>query len=161
RRRVRITKLRGQTYRGGYHDFVIKKGGLDVFPRLVASEYDQGLQRGLLKSGNTELDALMGEGIQFGTSAVLLGPAGCGKSTLAIQYARAAAARGERSAIFAFDERLETILERTAGLDMDISADVESGRIQIVTIDTAELSPGEFAHRIKAAVVGSEGRPGV
>ena len=115
RRRLRVTKLRGQKYRGGYHDFVIETGGLDVFPRLVAAEHDHGQQRGLLKSGNAELDALLGGGLQYGTSAVLLGPAGSGKSTLAIQYARAAAARGERAAIFAFDERLETILERTDG----------------------------------------------
>ena len=121
RRRLRITKLRGQKYRGGYHDFVIEKGGLDVFPRLVAAEHDHGQERGLLKSGNAELDALLGGGLQYGTSAVLLGPAGSGKSTLALQYARAAAARGERAAVFTFDERLETILERTAGLGMDIS----------------------------------------
>ena len=93
----------------------------------------------------------MGGGLQYGTSTVLLGPAGCGKSTLAIQYARAAAARGERAAIFAFDERLETILERTAGLGMDISADIEAGRIDIQPIDPAELSPGEFAHRVRTA----------
>ena len=112
RRRLRITKLRGQKYRGGYHDFIIQKGGLDVFPRLIAAEHTQGQKRGLLKSDNTELDALLGGGIQYGTSAVLLGPAGSGKSTLAIQYARAAAGRGERAAIFAFDERLETLRER-------------------------------------------------
>ena len=122
RRRLRIMKLRGQKYRGGYHDFVIQKGGLDVFPRLVAGEHTQGQKRGLLKSDNKELDALLGGGLQYGTSAVLLGPAGCGKSTLAIQYARAAAGRGERAAIFAFDERVETLLERTTGLGMDITA---------------------------------------
>ena len=102
----------------------------------------------------------MGGGLQYGTSAVLLGPAGSGKSTLAIQYARAAAARGERAAIFAFDERLETILERTEGLGMDIAEDVESGLIRIQPIDPAELSPGEFAHRVRAAVEGADGTPG-
>ncbi len=102
----------------------------------------------------------MGGGLQYGTSAVLLGPAGSGKSTLAIQYARAAAARGERAAIFAFDERLETILERTEGLGMDIAKDVEAGRIRIQPIDTAELSPGEFAHRVRAAVDEGRRRPG-
>ncbi len=160
RRRVRITKLRGQKYRGGYHDFVIEAGGLVAFPRLVAAEHNHGLERGLLKSGNPALDALMGGGLHYGTSAVLIGPAGCGKSTLAIQYARAAAARGERSAIFTFDERLETILERTSGLGMDISGDVRAGRIAIHPIDTAELSPGEFAHRVRAAVEDSGGAPG-
>jgi circadian clock protein KaiC len=160
RRRLRIAKLRGQKYRGGYHDFVISSGGLDVFPRLVAAEHNNGQERGLLKSGNAELDTLMGGGLQYGTSAVLLGPAGSGKSTLAIQYARAATSRGERAVIFTFDERLETILERTAGLGMDISKEIESGSITIQPIDPAEMSPGEFAHRVRSAVEGGEGSPG-
>jgi circadian clock protein KaiC len=160
RRRVRIAKLRGQKYRGGYHDFVIEKGGLVVFPRLVAAEHGRGRERGLLESGNRELDALMGGGLQYGTSAVLIGPAGSGKSTLALQYAMAAASRGERAAFFAFDERLETILERTEGLGMDISPDLESGLIRIQPVDTAELSPGEFAHRVRDAVEETDGRPG-
>jgi circadian clock protein KaiC len=160
RRRLRITKLRGQKYRGGYHDFVIQKGGLDVFPRLVAGEHNHGQLRGLLQAGNRELDALLGGGLQYGTSAVLLGPAGSGKSTLAIQYARAAASRGERSVIFAFDERQETILERTTGLGMDLTRHLDSGHITIQAIDTAELSPGEFAHRVRRAVEGDDGTPG-
>jgi circadian clock protein KaiC len=160
RRRLRVTKLRGQAYRGGYHDFTIRQGGLDVFPRLIAAEHIRGQERGLLKSGNAELDALMGGGLQFGTSAVLLGPAGSGKSTTALQYARAAAARGERAAFFSFDERLETILERTVGLGMDISGYVEAGLINVQAVDAAELSPGEFTHRVRAAVEGSEGSPG-
>jgi circadian clock protein KaiC len=160
RRRLRVTKLRGQSYRGGYHDFVVRRGGLDVFPRLIAAEHKLGQERGLLKSGNAELDALMGGGLQFGTSAVLLGPAGTGKSTTALQYARAAAARGERAVVFAFDERLVTILERTAGLGMDIAGEVEAGRIEVQTVDAAELSPGEFAHRVRAAVEGSDDTPG-
>ena len=102
RRRLRITKLRGQKYRGGYHDFVIATGGLEIFPRLVAGEHDGPMERGLLKAGNDELDALLGGGLQYGTSAVLIGPAGSGKSTLAIQYALSAAGRGERAAIFTF-----------------------------------------------------------
>jgi circadian clock protein KaiC len=160
RRRIRIAKLRGQVYRGGYHDFIIERGGLNVFPRLVAAEHDQSTGRGLLKSGNAGVDALMGGGLQYGTSAVLLGPAGCGKSTLAIQYARAAAGRGERTAMFTFDERLETILERTEGLGMGIAGEVESGRIRIQPIDTVEMSPGEFAHLVRAAVEGADGVPG-
>jgi circadian clock protein KaiC len=160
RRRLRITKLRGRSYRGGYHDFMLRRGGLDVFPRLIAAEHDHGLERGLLRSGNSALDALLGGGLQYGTSAVLLGPAGTGKSTTSAEFARAAAARGERSAIFTFDERLDTILERMAGLGMDISGHLESGFIQIQTVDAAELSPGEFAHRVRASVEGSDGKPG-
>jgi circadian clock protein KaiC len=161
RRRLRIAKLRGQKYRGGYHDFIIQKGGLDIFPRLVAAEHDHGQKRGLLKSDNEELDALLGGGLQYGTSVVLLGPAGSGKSTLALQYARAAAARGEGAVLFAFDERVETILERMEGLGMDITEHLASGRISIQMIDTAELSPGEFAHRARRAVEGEGGKPGV
>jgi circadian clock protein KaiC len=160
RRRLRVTKLRGQAYRGGYHDFTISRGGLDVFPRLIAAEHIHAQERGLLKSDNAELDALMGGGLQLGTSVVLLGPAGSGKSTTSLQYARAAAARGDRAAVFTFDERLETILERTAGLGMDISADVQAGRILVRTVDAAELSPGEFTHQVRAAVEGSEETPG-
>jgi circadian clock protein KaiC len=161
RRRLRIIKLRGQKYRGGYHDFVIQKGGLEVFPRLVAGEHDRGQKRGLLQAGNKEVDALLGGGLQYGNSVVLLGPAGSGKSTLTLQYARAAADRGERAIIFAFDERVETILERTAGLGMDLTKHLDSGHIAIQTIDTAELSPGEFAHRIRRAAEGEAGKPGV
>jgi circadian clock protein KaiC len=161
RRQLRVIKLRGQKYRGGYHDFVIQKGGLEVFPRLVAGEHDRGQKRGLLQAGNKEVDALLGGGLQYGNSVVLLGPAGSGKSTLTIQYARAAADRGERAIIFAFDERVETILERTAGLGMDLTKHLDSGHIAIQTIDTAELSPGEFAHRIRRAAEGEDGKPGV
>jgi circadian clock protein KaiC len=160
RRRLRITKLRGQFYRGGYHDFLIQKGGLDVFPRLVAGEHVGRQKRGLLKSENPQLDELLGGGLQYGTSAVLIGPAGSGKSTLAIQYARAAARRGERAVIFAFDERIETVLERTEGLGMNISEFLDSGLIEIKPIDTAELSPGEFAHLVRRAVEGSADRAG-
>ncbi|WP_020476572.1 ATPase domain-containing protein [Zavarzinella formosa] len=160
RRRLRITKLRGQKYRGGNHDFVIQRGGLDVFPRLVAGEHARGQKRGLLRSDNTELDKLLGGGLQHGTSAVLIGPAGSGKSTLAIQYARAAAGRGERTVIFAFDERIETVLERTDGLGMSLAEYLESGLITIKPVDTAELSPGEFAHLVRRAAEGEAGRPG-
>jgi len=160
RRRLRVLKLRGQAYRGGYHDFIVRRGGLQVFPRLTAVDHVRSPIRGLLKSGIADLDALMGGGVQYGTSAVLLGPAGSGKSTIALQYARAAAARGERAVVFAFDERVETILERTSGLRMDISKEVESGQIGIQTVDAAELSPGEFAYRVRASVEGTNGQPG-
>lgn len=160
RRRTRIIKLRGQQYRGGYHDFIIARGGLKVFPRIIAGEHVQTADRGVLVSGNPEMDQLLGGGLQYGTSVVLLGPAGIGKSTLTLQYARAAAERGERSAIFVFDERIETAVKRVAGLGMDISSHIESGLIEIHAIDTAELSPGEFAYRVRQACEGSEGRDG-
>jgi circadian clock protein KaiC len=160
RRRLRVLKLRGQKYRGGFHDFVIEKGGLEVFPRLVAGEHVQGQRRGLLKADNAELDALLGGGLPYGTSADLLGPAGSGKSTLAMQYARAAAGRGDVASVFMFDERAETLLERMAGLGMDIRSSLDSGHIAMHPIDTAELSPGEFAHRVRRAVEGTADKPG-
>jgi circadian clock protein KaiC len=159
RRRLRVTKLRGRTYRGGYHDFVVKRGGLQVFPRLIAAEHFRSLERGLLKTGNDRLDALMGGGLQYGTSIVLLGPAGTGKSTTAILYAKATADRGERAALFTFEESRETLLERSAGLGMDLSAHIAAGRILLQSIDAAELSPGEFVHRVRSAVDESDGRP--
>lgn len=160
RRRLRVIKLRGQKYRGGYHDFVIQTGGLDVFPRLVAGEHVRGPKRGVLKSGNGEMDTLVGGGLQYGTSTLLIGPAGSGKSTLAIQYALSAAERGERAVIFSFDERVDTILERTEGLGMNLSKFLDSGLITIKTVDTAELSPGEFAHLARRAAEGEDGQPG-
>lgn len=161
RRRLRIKKIRGQKYRGGYHDFIIQKGGLAVFPRLNVVETITGVHRGLLKSENAGLDALLGGGLHYGTSAVLLGPAGCGKSTVAMQYARVACDRGERAAIFAFDERMDTILERTTALGMDITKYLESDCLTIKPINTAEVSPGEFAYHVCRAADGTEGKPGV
>jgi circadian clock protein KaiC len=160
RRRLRVTKLRGHKYRGGYHDFVIQTGGLAVFPRLIAGEHARGPTRGVLQAGNAELDALLGGGLPYGSSAVLIGPAGSGKSTLATQYVRAAAGRGERAVMFAFDERVETVLERAAGLGMDLTEHIESGRVTIQAVDTAELSPGEFGHLIRRAAEGEGGKPG-
>jgi circadian clock protein KaiC len=157
RRRLRIMKLRGQKYRGGYHDFIIRQGGLDVFPRLIAGEHVRKENRGLLKSDNPQMDQLLGGGLPFGTSTILLGPAGCGKSTLSIQYACATAARGERAALFVFDERIDTILERAAGMGMNLNAHLASGQITIQPIDTAELSPGEFGHHVRCAVEGQDG----
>src|SRR5581483_188617 len=116
RRRLRVTKLRGAQYRGGYHDFTIVPGGLRVFPRLVASEHQQGFDRGHITSGVTALDSLLGGGPDRGTNTLLMGPAGCGKSTLAIQYAAAAANRGEHAAIFAFDESIATLQARMTSL---------------------------------------------
>jgi len=157
RRRLRVKKMRGQRYRGGYHDFVIVKGGLAVFPRLIASEHTQIDHKGRLLSGVGEIDALVGGGIEHGTSVLLLGPAGVGKSTLAIQYAAAAAARGERSALFTFDERLETLLKRARGLGINLTDYIKEGLIEIQAIDPTEMSPGEFAHRVRSTVENSEG----
>jgi circadian clock protein KaiC len=160
RRRLRVTKFRGQRYRGGYHDFAIKTGGLVVYPRLVPAEHARCPEDGLLLSGNKELDALLGGGIELGVSVLLLGPAGSGKSSLAALYARAAAARGERAAMFLFDERVEVLRKRAAGLGIDLAPHLESGRLTAQPVDPAELSPGEFAHAVRAAVEPPGGGPG-
>jgi circadian clock protein KaiC len=116
RRRLRVIKFRGTDYRGGYHDFAIRKGGLAVFPRMVAIEHSASFERDRIKSGVTALDALLGGGPDRGTSTLLMGPAGSGKSTIAVQYAVAVAARGDHAVIFAFDESTQTLEARTAAL---------------------------------------------
>ncbi len=152
RRRVRVVKMRGKPFRGGFHDFAIRRGGLDVFPRLVAADHHRPFRPGLLSSGVPALDALLGGGLDRGTSALLMGPAGSGKSSVAIRYAVAAAARDERAAVFAFDESLTTLLARSAGMGMDLKGALECGRATVQQVDPGELSPGEFGHRVRQAV---------
>jgi circadian clock protein KaiC len=152
RRRLRVVKYRGRKFRGGYHDYAIVRGGICVFPRLVASEHRQIQHSGRLASGIKEIDALLGGGIEQGTSTLLIGAPGTGKSSLAIQFVVAAAERGSNAAIFVFDESRHTLLTRAAGMGMDLQKHVDSGRVRIQEIDPAELSPGEFAHAMRRAV---------
>lgn len=148
RRKVRVVKIRGVLYRGGYHDYTIRTGGLVVFPRLVAAEHHTPYQRGAVLSGVAELDALLGGGLDRGTSSMIMGPAGSGKTVLATQYACAAADRGDRVAFYLFDERLRTFMDRADRLGMALSKHGDAGRILIRQVDPAEVSPGEFAHTI-------------
>lgn len=158
RRRVRIAKIRGQRYRGGYHDFTIARGGLKIFPRIVASEHSTQSNQETIKSGIAEMDELLGGGVTTGTSVLLLGPAGVGKSTVALQYTIEAAKRGERSAIFVFDERVETIIMRAEGVGISLKDYVDQGLIEIRPIDPTELSPGEFAHSVRQVAEGTKGK---
>lgn len=151
RRRLRVIKMRGARFRGGFHDFSIVRGGLEVYPRLVASEHRRAFEPGRLKSGVIALDALLGGGLNRGTSTLLMGPAGSGKSSIAVQYAVAAAEAGERAAVFIFDESLTTLFARSAGLGMDLRGHVGAGRVRVHQVDPAEMSPGEFAHRVRQA----------
>ncbi|MCB8821131.1 ATPase domain-containing protein [Microvirga rosea] len=152
RRRLRVIKYRGQSFRGGFHDFIIAEGGVQVFPRLVSGEHKTGFARHVLTSGIPELDTLLGGGLEQGSSTLLMGPAGAGKSLLAVQFAVAAASRGERAALFIFDEELGLLIDRTKLMGIDLDALCSSGHLFIEQVDAAELSPGEFAHRVRASV---------
>jgi circadian clock protein KaiC len=152
RRRARIIKYRGVKFRGGYHDVTITTGGLNVFPRLVASEHRKAFARGRLTSGIAELDQLLGGGIDKGSSTLVLGPAGTGKSLLVIVYALAAIARGEKAALFVFDEELGLLFSRMEGLGIDLEGLRQAGKLFVEQVDAAELSPGEFAHRVRRRV---------
>ena len=152
RRRLIVLKYRGVSMRGGYHDYVIRKGGLVVFPRLVARDHRVGVPTGWLSSGVPAIDELLGGGLERGSSTLVIGAAGTGKSTLATQFAVEAAARGEHAAMFVFDESLATLLRRTEGLGIPIAGHLETGRVRIQQVDPAEMSPGEFAHEIMTCV---------
>jgi circadian clock protein KaiC len=152
RRRLRVVKYRGVNFRGGYHDYVIHRGGLEVFPRLVASEHRQEGRSGKRPSELPELDALLGGGLEEGTSTLIAGASGTGKSTLAAQFVVAAAQAGRRGAMYLFDERPETLLARCASVNVNLRPHVDSGLVRLKQIDPAELTPGEFVHAIKVAV---------
>jgi circadian clock protein KaiC len=152
RRRLRIAKMRGIAFRGGYHDFIIEHGGLSIFPRLVAAEHHKEFHGEPISSGSEGLDALLGGGLHRGTSALLIGGAGVGKSTVALTYAVAAAKRGEDAVLFAFDEGLGTIFARADSLAIDLRTHFTAGRLVIQQIDPAEMSPGEFVAIVRKAV---------
>ena len=152
RRRLRVTKLRASMFRGGYHDFNILTGGLRVFPRLIAAEHRSDFESGSASSNIKPLDQLLGGGLDRGTSTLVLGPAGSGKSTLATQFVAAAAARGERSAVFVFDELRETFIARAEGVGTEVQKFIKKDLIAIQQVDPAELTPGEFAAAVRQTV---------
>ena len=152
RRRVRILKYRGQDYRGGFHDFTIANGGVNIFPRLVAAEHLTEFARTQFSTGIPEFDDLMGGGIETGSSTLILGPAGTGKSLIVMTFVMAAIARGEKAALFIFDEELGLLFGRMKAMGIDLQAERDKGNILLEQIDAAELSPGEFAHRVRSTV---------
>jgi circadian clock protein KaiC len=152
RRRLRIMKMRGVSFRGGHHDFQIRQGGLMVYPRLVASEHHNPFDREMVGSGIPELDTLLGGGASRGTSLLFMGPAGCGKTSVAMQYVNAAAKRGEKSAMFMFDEGVSTMLARAEGIGLQVNEAIEKGLISTRQIDPAEMPPGEFISLVRDAV---------
>jgi circadian clock protein KaiC len=152
RRRVRVIKYRGRKFRGGFHDFTIRTGGLEIYPRLVSAEHKSDFDRSPLPSGIEGLDGVLGGGVERGSSCLILGPAGTGKSLMALYFILSAIQRGEKAALFAFDEELGLLFDRTLAFGIDLEALRASGSLIIQQIDAAELSPGEFTARVRNCV---------
>jgi circadian clock protein KaiC len=152
RRRLRVLKLRGVKFREGYHDYMIETGGLRVFPRLIAAEHHTKFRRETISSGIKRLDDLFGGGLDCGTTVLILGPAGTGKSSLALHYARRMAANGDKSMLFAFDETRGILLARAQAMGLSLEAAINRGLVTVQQVDPAEISPGEFAWRIRKRV---------
>jgi circadian clock protein KaiC len=153
RRRVRVIKYRGRRVRGGFHDFTIRTGGVEVYPRLVSSEHKTSFTRDALRSGVEGLDAILGGGVERGSSCLILGPAGTGKSLMALYFVLSAIRRGEKAALFVFDEELGLLFDRVRAFGIDLEALQTDGNLLIQQIDAAELSPGEFTANVRRCVV--------
>ena len=152
RRRLQVQKLRGVSFREGWHDYAIHTGGVRVFPRLVSSEHRGGKPKGWLASGIDALDQMLGGGPMRGTSTLVIGPAGSGKTTLTLQFLSAAAGRGERGVLYEFDERVATLVTRSRALGLDFDTKLQEGSIRLEQVDPAEISPGEFTAHVREAV---------
>ena len=152
RRRLQVQKLRGVDFTAGFHDFTIRKGGLEIYPRLIASTHHATFLGEPTPSGVIELDRLIGGGPLRGTSTLITGPAGSGKTTIALQYLDAACRRGEKCTVYEFDERIGTLLTRAKAFDLDLQHHIDEGCLVIQQIDPAEISPGEFAFRVRSEV---------
>ncbi|MGV3530904.1 MAG: ATPase domain-containing protein [Chthoniobacteraceae bacterium] len=152
RRQLNVQKIRGSTFREGNHDFILRRGGMEIFPRLVVSEHSTPFTREAVSSGIPALDELLGGGLDRGTSTMFMGPPGTGKSTLAIQFAVTAAERGDKALIFIFDETVGTFVSRAKKLGIGLDAQIASGNVEIQQIDPVEISPGELAHRVQCGV---------
>jgi len=158
RRRLRVVKLRGVNFLHGFHDFTIRTGGIQVYPRLVASEHHESFVPTMMSSGLPAFDRLLGGGLSPGTTTLFLGPAGSGKTLLAAHFAVEAARHGQAAALFAFDEGRGTLLAGTKGIGLDLQAQIDAGRAIVQQIDPAEVSPGEFVSLVRAAVEGRGAR---
>jgi circadian clock protein KaiC len=152
RRRLQVTKVRGIKFRGGFHDFRIKRGGIEVYPRVLQDEPRVDVSHDRLLSRSRALDSLLGGGITCGTSTLITGAAGTGKSVLCTQFARAELERGKKVLFYLFDERMSTFRQRAEALDMGVEDARESGQLRMVQVEPTELSPGEFASQVVRAV---------
>ena len=157
-RQLRVVKFRGSDFSSGYHQIRLHRDGMEVFPRLSAADHGTPFEAGRLASGVGELDALLGGGIEIGTSTLVVGPAGSGKSTLALQYACAAALRGEHARVFTFDESRQTMLARLQALGMTLPDGTGPGKVAVHQVDPAEITPGQFAHMVRDAVERDDAR---
>jgi len=152
RRRMRVVKYRGRRFRGGFHDITIETGGMCVYPRLISAEHKTDFARDVLATDSPELNDLLGGGVECGSSTLLLGPAGTGKSVLSLTFLKTAAERGERAAMFVFDEEIGLLIQRAKGLGIDLRALMDSGALVLEQVDAAELTPGEFSARVRRCV---------
>jgi len=141
--------MRGHDYETGYHDVRIRRGGMCVYPRLVAARHRELADSGTVSTGIERLDGLLGGGLDRGTATFLLGPTGTGRSTVALRCAVAAAERGEKVLVHVFDERLHTLHKRARSVGLDVQSHVEAGRIVLQQTDPAEVTPGEFADSVR------------
>ena len=152
RRRIRIDKLQGKDFHEGYHDYKIVTGGLVCFPRLIAAEHRHRFEAETISTGNGGFDGILGGGLDTGTSVLLVGPSGTAKSLFATQCAAAAAERGEKVAMYIFDERIQTLLQRSSNVGIDLERYYREGSVRIRQIDPAELSPGEFSSYVQEQI---------
>lgn len=157
-RQLKVVKFRGSDFRSGMQDVTIRRGGVSVYPRLTAAEHGESFMRDTVPSGIAELDALMGGGIDRGTATLVSGPPGSGKSTIALQYAAAAAARGDHAAVFAFEESKAILLARAAGMGIGIEEGAGPGQIMLRQVDPTDIAPGEFAHEVRRSVERDQAR---
>ncbi len=152
RRRVRVVKYRGRRFRGGHHDATIETGGVCVYPRLISAEHRAAFDRDLMTTDSPAFNALLGGGIERGSSVLVLGPAGTGKTSIALTFVQSAVARGERAAMFVFDEEIGLLIQRARGLGIDLQTMIDDDVLVLEQVDAAELSPGEFASRVRRCV---------
>ncbi|MFP4564183.1 MAG: ATPase domain-containing protein [Spirochaetia bacterium] len=152
RRRLRVNKIQGKSFLEGYHDCRIVTGGLICFPRLIAAEHRQRFEAETISTGILRFDEILGGGLDRGTSTLLMGPSGTGKSLFAAQCAAAAVERGEKAAMYIFDERIQTLLQRSSSAGIDLDRSYRDGNIRIRQIDPAELSPGEFSSYVQREI---------
>lgn len=152
RRRLRVIKYRGRRFRGGFHDMAIETGGVAVYPRLVSAEHRSTFDRTVISTGQGRFDDLLGGGIERSSSVLVLGPAGTGKSIITLTFVKSAIERGEKAAMFVFDEELGLLVERAKALGIDLQSYVDQGSLMLEQIDAAEMTPGQFSARVRASV---------